>query len=342
MQRGMFGEENHLEMLSKLGDALERLNKAINWEAFRPILTKALRKERKGAGGRPPYDVILMFKILILQRLYNFGDDQTEYLILDRLSFMRFLGINLDSPIPDAKTIWFYKDTLAKAGTADKLFAQFERMLEESGLISRAGTIVDATFVDAPKQRNSREENTTLKEGGIPEEWQKLQNAHKLAQKDTDARWAKKHNETHYGYKNHVKADKDSKLITGYAVTDASVHDSRALPGLIDEKDKVLYADSAYRGKELLSKLPETVEIQVHEKAYRNRPLTDAQKEENHRKSKIRFRIEHIFGFMTNSMNGITVRSIGIVRAKFNIAMMNLAYNMCRYEFLRRTTPVMG
>ena len=134
-----------------------------------------------------------------------------------------------------------------------------------------------------------------------------------------------------------MKADAESKLITGYAVTSANVHDSKALLlELVDGKDKVLYADSAYSGAELQAKLPETVEARMHEKGYRNRPLTDVQKENNRKKSKIRVRIEHIFGFMTMSLHELTVRSIGIARATFNAGLTNLVYNLCRYEFLCR------
>lgn len=93
MQIGLFDRENRMEKLSKLGDSLVRLNKIVDWEQFRPVLTQALKKESKGAGGRPPYDCVLMFKILILQRMYNLSDDQTEYQINDRMSFMRFLGL---------------------------------------------------------------------------------------------------------------------------------------------------------------------------------------------------------------------------------------------------------
>ena len=136
--------------------------------------------------------------------------------------------------------------------------------------------------------------------------------------------------------------DADSKLITGYCVTDASVHDSQALSGLMDEKDKVLYADSAYSGKPIAEQLPEGVETQIHEKGYRGEPLSEAQKAENKRKSRTRSRIEHVFGYMTGTMRGITVRSIGITRAAFNIGLTNLVYNLCRYEILCRKLPVTG
>lgn len=327
IQLTIFGEENRLKKLSELGDCLERLDD-IDWEMFRPVLKEAMQKERKSQAGRPPYDCILLFKTIVLQRLYNLSDDQTEYQINDRISFMRFLELGLGDKVPDAKTIWLFKNTLSEVKAIETLFAMFNRQLESKGIITHTGTIVDATFVDAPRQRNTRDENKTIKNGETPEEWRK--NPNKLAQKDTDARWAKKGNETHYGYKDHAKVDADSKVITKYAVTSANVHDSNEFVDFMDETDKVAYADSAYAGKEL----PENVENRTHEKAYRGKPLNEQQKENNRTKSKIRARIEHVFGFMTGSMHGIYLRTIGIKRAEFNIGLTNLVYNICRYTIL--------
>ena len=343
MQLGFFNEEIRFEKLSKLGDTLEKLN-IIDWEIFRQVLNVAFKKERKGPGGRPPYDYLLLFKVLILQRLFNLTDDQTEYQINDRMSFMRFLGLSLGDKVPDAKTIWLFRDTLTQAKAIGELFRLFNRQLESQGIITHAGTIVDATFVDAPRQRNTREENKTIKEDKIPEEWTENtpKAAHKLAQKDTDARWTVKGGEKHYGYKNHTKVDADSKIITDYSVTNAAVHDSNKFVDFIDETDKVVYADSAYAGREIAEKLPDNVINSIHEKGYRNRPLTDEQKKSNRNKSKVRARIEHVYGFMTGSMKGITVRNIGLQRAGFNIGMTNLVYNLCRYTILQRQRVCVG
>lgn len=341
-QLGFFDESNRLKKLSQLGDSLEKLGKVINWEMFRAILDEVFRKEPKGAGGRPPYDYVLLFKILILQRIYNLSDDQTEYQINDRMSFMRFLGLGLGDSVPDAKTIWLFRDTLTKADVIRKIFELFNRQLENAHLITHSGSIVDATFVDAPRQRNTRDENVKIKAGKLPEEWKTPENAHKLAQKDTDARWTKKGNEVHYGYKDHVKVDAESKLITEYTVTPASVHDNHELLNLLNETDKVLYADSAYSGIPITEALPKNIANHIHEKGYRGNPLTDEQKNSNRIKSKIRARIEHVFGYMTGAMHGITLRSIGIDRAAFNIGLTNLAYNLCRYEILNRPKKVAG
>jgi len=138
------------------------------------------------------------------------SDDQTEYQILDRLTFLRFLDLELSDKVPDSKTIWLFKETVTKSGKTEELFHTFEELLEKEGYIGKEGKIVDASFVEVPRQRNSREENKQIKEGKVPGEW--LENRHKLSQKDIDARWTKKNNETFYGYKNHIKSDQKSKL----------------------------------------------------------------------------------------------------------------------------------
>ena len=341
-QIGLFDENNCLRKLSKLGDQLEKLDHVIEWRLFEEILNRVFVKEKKGAGGRPPYNYLLLFKTLILQRLFNISDDQAEFQINDRMTFRRFLGLSLGDQVPDAKTIWLFRDRLAKAGVMEELFNSFSFQLEQQGIISHKGTIVDATFVEAPRQRNTRDENRQIKEGKIPVDWEKPENVSKIRQKDTDARWTIKNKERHFGYKDHVKVDAESKLITGYSVTDASVHDSQVFIGLIDENDKVLYADSAYSGNPIAEQLPQGIENQIHEKGYRNKPLSEEQKAENKRKSRTRSRIEHVFGYMSGTMRGITVRSIGISRAKFNIGLTNLVYNLCRYAILNRELPVTG
>jgi len=340
-QRGFFTEEDRLCRLSSMGDPLEKVAVSVDFEIFRPLLNMVYQKEATAPGGRPPWDYVLMFKILLLQQWYSLADDRTEYLINDRLSFQRFLGLTLGDKVPDAKTIWLFRENLKKSGAHKDLFKLFTRQMEDQGVITKTGSLVDASFVDAPKQRNTREENKKIKEGDGGDLWK--ENVHKCRQKDKDARWAKKNDETHYGYKDHVKVDRASKMIVDYAVTHAAVHDSKELLGLIDEKDKELYADSAYVGEELhgalLEKNPD-LKLKINEKGYRNRPLTDEQKVNNREKSKVRARVEHVFGHMTNSFGEIFVRTIGIARARCQVALKNLAYNLQRYELLRRLKKI--
>lgn len=275
----------------------------------------------------------MMFKILILQRYYGLGDTQVEYQILDRLSFKKFLGLESGDKVPDEKTVWAFREILTKKGVVEKLFNEFRNYLESKGLIINEGEIIDASFTLAPRQRNTREENKIIKEGRGNELWN--DQPHKKRHKDIDARWTKKNNETFYGYKNHAKIDNKSKFIDKYKVTDASVHDSQPLNDLLTEEDKGqdLYADSAYTGDEQ-EKVVSKYEMNncVNEKGYRNTPLTNGQKENNTIKSKTRARVEHVFGFMEQSMNGLALRSVGIKRAKEIIGLINFTYNIFRYE----------
>jgi IS5 family transposase len=329
--RGLYDEEFRLEKLAKQNDPLIKLDACINWGTFQVLIDQELAVEKNGPGGRPPYDNTLMFKMLILQRYYNMSDDQCEYQVLDRLSFSRFLGLTLSDRVPDAKTIWHFREKLIKGGTVEKLFALFNESLNSLGLIANEGKIIDASFVEAPRQRNSRAENAQVKNGEVPESWKAA--PHKLAQKDTEAKWTKKNNETFYGYKNHVKTDQKSKLIDVYVVTDASVHDSQSVMELLEETDteQELYADSAYRGKETEEALEFLgIVSRVHEKGTKGSPLSEEQNKSNREKSTVRARVEHIFGFVENSMNGSTLKSIGIKRATGIIGLMNLTYNMFR------------
>ncbi len=320
-----------MEKLTDQNDPLVKLLQQINWEQFRRILTNAFEREEKGVGGRTPFDYVMMFKILVLQRYYNLSDEQMQFQILDRLSFMRFLGLTLSDSVPDEKTIWLFRENLIEHKLVDRLFDKFLSSLEKANLVGKEGRMVDASFIEVPRQRNSREENQKIKEGIVPEDWEDEPN--KLAQKDLDARWTKKNNQVFYGYKDHVKVDEKSKLIIGYEVTDASVHDSQPLNDLLNKKDRgqPLYADSAYTGEEQEKVIEKAGMInKVHEKGYKNKPLTKRQMKSNRRKSKFRARVEHVFGFMEISMKKMYVRSIGRIRVEGIIGLMNLTYNLLR------------
>jgi IS5 family transposase len=338
--RGLFDYEYQLDLINQHQPPLQKLDKVIDWEMFRVPIEEALRIEPKGPGGRPPFDRLMMFKIVILQRYYNLSDEQTEFQIKDRLSFQQFLGLQIGERIPDEKTIWLFKEQLKEKGLSQKLFDLFTGQLMSHGVVAKEGSIVDASFVDVPRQRNSREENADIKKGAVPLKFGEKKA--KLSQKDTDARWMTKNHERHYGYKNHVNADAKTKIVTAYSVSSAAPHDSTELENLVNEDDAVLYADSAYRSEKIETYLAfKQCKSHVHEKGYRNNPLDIQQKMTNSIKSKIRARVEHIFGFMTNSMsNGLNLRAIGGQRIDSLIGLLNLTYNLFRYEQLVRLQKV--
>ena len=338
MQSSFFDLDNRYAQLNKMRDPLIELNRVIDWEIFRfPLLTIA-EKPRKSAAGRKRIDRVLLFKMLILQRLYNLADEALEFQVKDRLSFMRFLELSLAASVPDAKTMWVFREELKEHKLTEKLFDRFDECLRALNVELKSGQIVDATFVTVPIQRNNREENALIKEGVTPIEWGK--EPHKLAQKDTDARWTKKNGVSIYGYKDHINVDRDTKLITAWTDTPAQVHDSQALEAVLrspEEGGAEIHADSAYRSTEQETRLIKAGHVsQINEKGTRAQPLSDEQKTVNRTKSKIRSRVEHVFGAMTNEMGGICIRTIGHARAQVQIGLLNLTYNIKRVAFLIR------
>jgi IS5 family transposase len=336
-QPGFFDVDDRAAKLTALGDPVVKLKAEIDFEMFRADLNRVHEKERKSNAGAKPFDVVLMFRVLILQQLYNLSDDGIDYQIRDRLSFMRFLGLQLEDRVPDAKTVWLFRERLKALGLVEVLFARFDEQLAQRGYVAKTGQMIDATFVEVPRQRNSREENAKIKAGETPDGWDDPEQVAKKRQKDLEARWTKKNNETHYGYKNHVNADAATKLIQDYAVTPANVHDSQVFDELVDTettdeqgRKRSIYADSAYRSAEREEALAEQgLSSHIHEKGTRAAPLTDQQKASNRQKSKVRARVEPIFGAQA-AMGGHIVRTIGLERAKVKIGLMNLTYNMKR------------
>lgn len=334
-QQGFWDVDARQQKLEHKKPLLKQLNELVPWETFGRILRQIHAKPRKSEAGRKPTDVLLLFKMLVLQKLYAISDEELEYQVNDRLSFMQFLGLGLEIAVPDATTVWLFREQLQQHGLVEELFEQFSGYLQGAGYAAKDGQIVDATLIPVPKQRNTREENQTIKQGEVPAEWQ--EQPHKLAQKDVDARWTKKNGVSHYGYKNHVSSDVGFKFIRRYTVTDASVHDSQALGALLDADNSGdgLWADSAYLSVLIVDVLTLMgFEPHINERAYRNRPLTDEQKAANRERSKTRAKVEHIFGDFVTSMGGKVVRSIGLARAQTQLGLKNLVYNLKRFVYL--------
>jgi transposase, IS5 family len=309
MQNSLFDLENRYASLSKTGAPLERLNAIIDWEIFRSILERMDKKERKSQAGRKPTCRILMFKMLVLQRLNGLSDERLQYQVTERLSFMRFLGVELGGNVPDARTVWAFRESLKERHLAQALFERLNQALAEMGIELKSGQIVDATFVPVPIQRNARENNALIKAGAVPMQWgQDTEQPNKLVHKDTDARWTKK----------------------GGQVLESVLRSP-------DVGGKEVWADSAYRSEDQEQSLKGSEHTsQINERAYRGKPLSESQEINNKAKSRVRARVEHVFGHMENSMGGIFVRTIGIARAKVGVSLMNLTYKLSRIEVLIR------
>lgn len=335
-QPGFFDYAERLEDLSKQGDPLERLNRAIKWEKFRATLKDAVERKDRAKGGRPPYDHILMFKILVLQSLYSLSDDQTEYQIKDRLSFMRFLGLKLEDNVPDSKTVWLFREQLGEKGIRE-LFKRLDRMLTEAGFLACSGQIIDASIIEAPKCRVSGEDKQKIKEGEVPEDWSEA----KKEQTDMDAKWTVKGDVPYFGYKNHVGIDKKHKLIRTFEVTDAAVHDSRAFKAVYDPDNygSPVWADSAYRSQNIEEFLSSKGrESKILWKKPPNREMDGRRKNANTARAKVRSAVEHVFAKQKAQMK-LFIRTIGIKRAAAKIGLANIVYNMTRLEYLQRYRP---
>lgn len=352
-QPGFFDIDERLKRLSDLGDQLDAFAGAVDFEIFRTDLVKALAYSDGSQGGRPPFDPVMMFKVLVIQAANSLSDERTEFLISDRLSFMRFLGLGLSDRVPDARTIWLFREKLTKAGAIQALFDRFDAALRASGYIAMGGQIVDASLIAAPKQRNTEDEKNDLKKGRIPEDW-KAKPA-KLRQKDRDARWTVKFSKAKersdgskppvdiaiptFGYQNHISIDRRFGLIRRWQATDAAAYEgARLREGLLDTSNTAsnVWADTAYRSKANEMFMDENGFVScVHRKKPKGRPMPRRTAIANGGKSKIRSHVEHVFAEQKSRM-GLMIRTIGIARATLKIGMANLVYNVKRLISLEK------
>ena len=331
----LFAEHECETRRASIGDPLVGLTKHVDFEALATSIDAAAPRPSRAKGGRPPYSTVLMVKILVLQQLYNLADDALEYQLLDRRSFLQFLDLTESSSIPDAKTIWLFRDRLAQAGAGTLVFDQVQQQLQQHGYLARCGQIVDASLVQAPVQRNKREEAETVKEGTMPLAWK----PHKRAQKDVDARWTKKHGKNHFGYKLHASVDKRCKLIRKMAVTHAAVSDSTVFETLLDPNNtsRDVYADRGYPSAERERNLTEAGwRVQIQRKGTATRGISETQKQRNRRIATPRARVEHVFGALAQ-MGGKLVRCKGIVRTTLSLHLKAAAYNLKRLVFLKES-----
>jgi IS5 family transposase len=356
-QPGFFDLDRRYAALSAAGDPLERLAMVVDFELFRGELATALERSDRARGGRPPYDAVLMFKVLVLQTLYTLSDDQTEYQIRDRLSFMRFVGLALEDRVPDAKTLWLFREQLTRAGAIERLFARFDRVLREAGYLAMGGQIVDATVIQARRPRLTRGEKATIKDGGVPEGWSPA----KRAQMDTDGRWTIKrgrkraagrsgpHERTEtelaipvFGYKNHLGIDRRHGFIRSFVVTDAARHDGRQLGRLLDPKNtaSAVWADSAYRSAANVALLARRGLVPRFQRPKpRGRSMPPHIMRGNASRARVRVAIEHVFAAQKCRF-GLVIRSVGLARATARLGLANLITNMTRLAwFATRAAP---
>lgn len=352
-QRGFFSLSEHLEKLSEHGDPLEVLDATVDFEYFRGWLVEGLGYGDGRKGGRPPFDPVSMFKALILQAQHNLSDAKMEFMIRDRLSWMRFLGFDLGGPTPDENTIRLYRNKLTETGTLKRVMKAFDWQLHKKGYIPIGGQIVDASLVPAPKQRNTEDEKASIKAGkSAAEIWPDQPN--KAAQKDTQARWTLKVGgkiryrpdgsplppiaQPVFGYKSHIAIDRRYGFIRECTVTSAAEADGRMLRRLVttDNTSSEVWADTAYRSKQneewLAARL---LTSRIHRRKPNGKPMPKATARANGKKSSVRARVEHVFAHQKMRF-GLFIRTIGLARAETKLTLANIAYNFDRLVFHER------
>lgn len=329
---GLFDVDDRLARLSGLGDQLEGFVRAVDFGMFRPDLVSSLGYGDGAQGGRPPFDPVMMFKILAIQAANNLSDERAEFLINDRLSFMRFLGLGISDRVPEARTIWLFREKLTRAGVIEALFDRFNAALRASGYIAMSAQIVDASLIAAPKQRNTDDERKALKEGRAPEGWKAM--PAKLRYKDRDGRWNVKFTKAKerpdgtkppvdiaipsFGYQNHISIDARFGLIRKWLATDATAYEGARLRKDLLDKDNTAstnWADTAYRSKVNEAFMAEAgFASQVHQKKPKGKAMSKVTSRANNRKFKIRSKVEHVFAKQKYRMR-LFLRTIGIERA---------------------------
>jgi IS5 family transposase len=296
---GFFDVDERLMELSAKGDDLERLNALVDFELFRPALEAAVPRGERSKGGRPPFDHVLMFKVLILQAMHSLSDERCEYLIKDRLSFMRFLGLGLADTVPDANTI-AQKKAIKEGRIPDEWKDKPAKIAQKDS---------DARWTVKYSKAKLREDGSLPPiDLAIPA----------------------------FGYKNHISIDRGFGLIRKWTTTDAAAHDGARLEEVLDRTNTAsdVWADTAYRSAKNEAMLSRRGFVsRIHRKKPQGRPMPERIRIANAQKSKVRSAVEHVFACQKGPM-ALVVRTIGIARAKVKIGLANLAYNMRRFVWL--------
>jgi transposase, IS5 family len=326
---------------SKLGGFIANLaamDELIDFAAIAAQVEAACPRPDRSKGGRPPYPTEVMVRLLFIQSLYNLSDEDCEYQVLDRMSFQHFCRLDGALHIPDARTLWSFKQRLAQGGLGGRaIFDAVSQQLQRHGYIPRGGQIVDASIVQAPITQANKDEREALNDGRAPEGW----STKRLQHTDRDARWTKKHGKSFYGYKLHANADARYKLIRQAKVTAANVDDGQTLKDVLDASNtgKRVLADRGYdaqANRELLQQGQLRDGIARRAKAgQQRRQRLDAR---NKAINRIRARGEHVFAAL-EQLGGKCVRAMPLARNELAILLKCAAYNAKRLVWLVGNDP---
>jgi IS5 family transposase len=270
---------------------LLEMDKIVPWKRLRKIVRPFYYK---GEGvGRRPIELDRMLRIYFLQHWFNLSDPAVEEALYDSLSMRAFARVDLgEAPPPDETTICKFRHLIEKHGVGKKLFAEVNRYLADCGITISGGTIVDATIIHAPSSTKNQD-----------------------GERDPEMHSTQKGNQWFFGMKAHIGADSRTKLVHSIVATAANVHDSRVIDKLLHGGETRVYGDSAYTGKaQTIREKSPRARAFINKKGYRNRPLSDEDRETNRRKSSTRSRVEHIFGTVKGYFGFKKVRYRGLAK----------------------------
>jgi len=283
--------------VKNLRSRLEDMKKMIDWDAFIPLFP-----ERESLVGRPSYEKIIMVKLMFLQGWYGLSDEELEFQVNDRLSFQQFL--DFPKTVPDYSTIWRFREALAEGDTSDKLWAELQRQIDKKNIKVEKGVIQDAVFVvaDPGKTRSGMDGRGQVAK----------------TSRSRDGSWTKKGKKSYFGFKNHVKVERGSKIVRELAVTTAKVHD-----GAIDlaGANEVVYRDKGYTGIKTKAKGDATM---------KRGNLSVKDKLRNKRIQRKRSQGEHPFATVQRALKGGSTKLTTVSRVFVQQLFVFAAYNVYR------------
>lgn len=296
----------HLIYQNLPDDLLSRINKLINWQPFEQILGVL----HPAKVGRKAYNPVMMLKILIIQQIYGHSDPEMELMLKGNLFYRRFLGLSAVDPVPDHSTISRFRSDLKSMNLYRKCFSELKRQIAKKGFELRAGKIIDARLVKAARKPG----------------------------KDEDASFTKKGKKTLYGYKDHIGVDPKSEFVSEFICTPANVHDSQVMEELIEGHEQAIFADKAYDKESLKKKYRQEGKFYgILSKARRNRPLSSKQKRRNRKLSRVRAKVEKVFGIFSLHLQREKARYVGLFANEIHLFLTCFTYNMLNlYWRLRR------
>lgn len=291
---------------------LERIEGLFDWSRFERLLRPV-----RSPAGRKGYPALALYKALLLQQWYGLSDPGLEEALGDRLSFRRFCGFSLSDPTPDETTFVRLRQALAERGVAAKLLAETNRQLERRGLVLKAGTLIDASLVEASVARPSGQAGA-----GSP--------------LDSDANWTRRGRKGHFGYKAHIAVDQGSQLIRGALLTPAKTYESEVADALIQGDERAVYADKAYEHKGRRQRLKAAgIKDRIMHRSHKNQPaLPHWQQVRNALIAPIRANVERTFGTMKRSYGYRRVRYRGLAKNQSHLYLLCIAINLRRAAVL--------